>query len=569
MTVIPEPHKKVPMMFRAQAQGRCQLQRLERFGEQDIVRWKNEWVDKADESRPELPEESDHLRTKTYQIDWRLITNSGVDDSVTRPVMGAKGWPHYPGSSMKGLFRRACTKDQAAKYCGRPVKEGDWAPGNLRFLGGYPVDDSWQDGLVDILHPQQGRQVESQQRPSSAFAQVSLYRPVMQFSISSDDLAVDWEEVWAIWERAITRGLGGRVCAGYGQVRGVALPEDMKVLYSGRLRGQGQAPKLIDGSAEFRPNLFRGALRGHALRIFGGLASERVAIEMVEGLFGGVSGKGVVGLVGARFEDESLSMPLFQAETKYVQTAYVVEGVLKLIATRKMEESEEKALRKLLAKLVQFSMVLGGFGKSWRRADHRLFFDEYYEDDKHKPLIGCHWQWVGDVSQRRDVKVHRLEHLTQLMEDVRTAAREWMVLRGVKVMPRTWANWRESWCPERVQVWGRVAKDRDGSEAIRWFHGPYQRAVGQGTVAGSIYGTRDGVLAGKVGKIGRLWHRMYPVIKLLKNADDPKKPNPKVTREYFEFLTIFPDNSGESKQFIEFLESGVSGFERLWGGVPK
>jgi CRISPR-associated protein Cmr6 len=54
-----------------------------------------------------------------------------------------------------------------------------------------------------------------------------------------------------------------------------------------------------------------------------------------------------------------------------------------------------EALKKLLEKLMQFAMVLGGFGKSWRRADHRLFFEDYYENDRYKALIGCHWQWGG------------------------------------------------------------------------------------------------------------------------------------------------------------------------------
>jgi CRISPR-associated protein Cmr6 len=33
----------------------------------------------------------------------------------------------------------------------------------------------------------------------------------------------------------------------------------------------------VDGTGEFRPNVFRAAIRGHALRIFGGLTDERTA----------------------------------------------------------------------------------------------------------------------------------------------------------------------------------------------------------------------------------------------------------------------------------------------------
>jgi CRISPR-associated protein Cmr6 len=168
MTVILEPHKKVPMMFRAQVGGRCQLQRLQKHEEPDIVQWADEWVDKV---YPELPALGEQVKSRDYTIAWRLITNSGVDDSVIRPVIGARGWVFYPGSSMKGLFRRACTKAQAEKYCGRTLKAGDWAPGSLRFQGGYPIDTSWTEGLVDIVHPQQGWQVEDQSKKSAAFAQ--------------------------------------------------------------------------------------------------------------------------------------------------------------------------------------------------------------------------------------------------------------------------------------------------------------------------------------------------------------------------------------------------------------
>jgi CRISPR-associated protein Cmr6 len=38
-----------------------------------------------------------------------------------------------------------------------------------------------------------------------------------------------------------------------------------------------------------------------------------------------------------------------------------------------------------------------------------------------------------------------------------------------------------------------------------------------------------------------------------------------VTAKYLELLTIFPDDSRETQQFLEFLETQPFGFERLWG----
>jgi CRISPR-associated protein Cmr6 len=561
MTVILEPHKKVPMMFRAQVDGRCQLQRLQKHVEPDIVQWADEWVDKV---YPALPPLGAQVKTRDYTIAWRLITNSGVDDSVIRPVIGARGWVFYPGSSMKGLFRRGCTKEQAQRYCGRPVKPGDWAPGSLRFQGGYPIDTTWTEGLVDIVHPQQGWQVEDQSKKSAAFAQISLYKPTLRFGISSTDPDTDWDEVWAIWEKAIATGLGSRVCAGYGHVETTGKVLGERILYSTKLKGQGQAPKLLTGEAEFRPNMFRSGLRGHALRIFGGLTDGKTAVRLVEELFGGVSGKGVVGLVGLRFQESSpVLLPKFQEGTSYEQTGYEVEGELKLLLTRELADADQEAmLKKLLGQLMRFGMVLGGFGKSWRRSDHRLFFEEYYDHDRYKPLIGCHWQWLGDPALRWGA-VRQLAELPGLIDRLRQTARDWMQLRGVVAHPERSADWRESWHPENVQVWGRMAKSQEDSEAIRWFHGAYQPAITAGQRDGSIY--KLAVLTGKVGQVGRLWHRMYPLVRLLNDPENPQRPKPSVTSKYLELLTIFPDDSRETQLFLEFLATQPFGFERLWG----
>lgn len=169
---------QVPKMFQAQVKGRCQLQYV---ATQDAERWVDEWVDKA---YPDAPDFGTEVQTRSSSISWRFVTNSGQDDGIIRPVIGAKGWPFYPGSSMKGIFRRACTPEQAARYCGKHLPGGDFELGLLRFHGGYPTDDTWQENLVDIVHPQQDRQVKSNGR-SSAFVQISLFKPKINFGISS------------------------------------------------------------------------------------------------------------------------------------------------------------------------------------------------------------------------------------------------------------------------------------------------------------------------------------------------------------------------------------------------
>lgn len=564
MMAIPDAYKKVPMMFRAQATGRCQVARIV-DGHTDAMLWADEWTQEA-ETYPDRPETNTPggVQTQDCTIAWRLLTNSGLDDSVILPVLGAKGIPFFPGSSMKGLFRRACTEAQADRYCGKVTDDRDCLPGILRFHGGYPIGD-WTQDLVDVVHPQPQWQVQGQ-KEGGAFPVISLYKPTLRFGISSSECLseAEWAEIWAIWQRALATGIGSRVSAGYGQIE----TSQPLVLFKAKLKGQGQAPKLLTGEAEFRPNMIRAAIRGHALRLFGGLTTAGKAQELVEDLFGGISqGGGTIGLLGLKFVESKLEMGEFPIGSPYVQPCYAVEGEVTWYLARKLEDSVEKeALEKLITVLMQFALVFGGFGKSWRRADHRLFFEEYYKNGG-EALIGCHWFWQGTPSLSRHArKVRSPNHIRPFLAEVQRVALEWMRLRGVE--PGGFAQgWREAWHPSRVQVWGRVAEGQEDSEATYWFHGPYRKAQPNICREGTIYQTD---FPGKVqhgGKVGRLWHRMYPLVTL---RPDPKKPERKLVNlsrnpRFLELLTIFTDDSAVCADFLGFLETNPAGFERLWG----
>ena len=558
MTTVADAAQKVPMIFRAQINGRCQLQRLiPKADEQDAERWADEWIDKVYPAAPEFPGE---VQTRCYQLSWRFVTNGGQDDGVIRPVIGAKGWPFYPGSSMKGVFRQACDRPQAERYCG---SKDDITPGILRFHGGYPTDDSWTERLVDIVHPQQDRQVK-QEGKSAAFIQMSLYKPELTFGISSTVALSpkEWTTIWQIWERAIAAGLGCRVSAGYGQPQ----QQSGKVIYHTRLQGQGQAAKLIDGSGEFRPNIFRAAIRGHAMRLLGGLTDGDTAEALVETLFGGIRrGRGKVGLLSMAFQANEANAELYSfGQGNYAQPVYEIEGKLSWMVTRSLPEPDSVALTKLIEGLTRFAMVLGGFGKSWRRADHRLVYPDYCEDD-YKALIGCHWEWSGKRAQMRDVRFRKLEKFGEFITEVQTAACNWMALQNVRPRPDRHANWREAWHPDTVQVWGRLTKKGEGMEdshAVHWLHGPYRQAIRSANIReGSIYRSS---LTGQMGQIGRLWHRMYPYIRLVKDPNNPGKPMPLETRQYFELLTLFPDDEPETLAFLDFLDNQQPVFQKLW-----
>ena len=560
---IPDAYKKVPLMFQAQTKGRCQLNyiadlRNEDRDKQDVEIWTEQWTERAGSTVPEFHQS---VQTKTYQISWRFVTNGGQDDEIIRPVMGARGVPFYPGSSMKGAFLQACRNiapDRVNDYCGDADN-----PGCLRFHGGYPVDDSWQEDLVDLVHPQQGWQVKTNNtrnkpKGESAFALISLYQPELKFGISSNqDLNQDeWSEIWQIWQQAISSGLGCRVSAGYGQ----PTKQKGKILYRAYLKGQGIASTVIGGKSEFRPNMFKASIRGHALRIFGGLTDARTAERLVENLFGGVTGSGTYGLLAMNWKDTE--EPIYdEFELGYGEPTYKAKGILRWLQTQSLPDAKANSLKKLIKDLMRFSMLLGGYGKSWRRVDHRLFYEEYYEGRRNKPLIGCHWQW-RDKSLDKFNLIVSPKQVASFFNKVQTVAKEWMQQEGVAPQPNRHADWREAWHKDNVQVWGRVAQDKEDSKAILWFHGAYRPAIREiSQPEASIYRTD---LTGRMSQISRMWHRMYPLAKRRRNRkteviDYYFPPNP----EYLELLTIFPDNSDICADFLEFLKSS-SGFDRLW-----
>ena len=556
MATIPDAHKKVPRMFQAQTKGRCQLNFIDTKNKQkqDVEFWTDEWVKKAEDKVPEFPET---VQTKAYKLSWRFVTNGGQDEGVIRPVIGAGGVPFYPGSSMKGAFRKACRSAAADKvnyYCGDADN-----PGILRFHGGYPTDDSWRKDLVDIVHPQQDWQVKNNKK-TGAFALISLYQPELRFGISSTETLNDeeWENVWQIWEKAVSEGLGCRISAGYGQPK----KQTDKIIYRAFLEGQGITPKVIGGKREFRPNVFKAAIRGHALRIFGGLTDANTAESIIERLFGGVSNGGTFGLLAMNWND-ARNYPIEKTFKKGIkEKVYEAKGVLRWRLTQNISAEKQKSLTELISALMRFSLLLGGFGKSWRRADHRLFFPQYYERrDSKKSLIGCHWQWYNRSLNESDLIINSTnlkrtpKIIGSFIDETLKTARKWMQHEGIKPNPGRYANWREAWHHDNAQVWGGIAEDRDDSFAIRWFHGAYQSEKSIKTLD----------LTGKMGKIGRIWHRMYPIAKPRKNRETGKTeffyPD---ECNYLELITIFPDKSKGCQDFIKFIGSDDGGFTKLW-----
>ncbi|MGB5970518.1 MAG: hypothetical protein WBG70_19550 [Spirulinaceae cyanobacterium] len=561
-------HNRVPLMYQAQLPERGKIQYAGDEG--PAAKWIEQWLEgcppvpsNVDEKIPlykrrslkpevKMPEFGPEVETKDYTFSWRFVTDAGQDEGCIRPVIGAKGLPFIPGSSMKGAFLRHCPQKKKLKYCGGEVREkGEikMKPGILRFHGAYPVDMSWakRKRLMDIIHPQQERQV-MENKTTSAHVQISLYQPTLRFGISSSKKLTtqEWQEVWAIWEQALGEGMGSRVSAGYGQVTSLASPK--KPLLAVHLQGQGLASQLLNNTPEFRPNMFKAALRGHTLRWLAGVTDKETALALTKQLWGGIDGEAgaIVGKLGVNFvaDEENLQVGKYRYDLQ--------KGELAVHCLAKVSTQEKKELRKLVRQIIRFSLLLGGFGKSWRRIDHELFFPSYV-NNSNNPGIGCHWQFAEE-SEKLYLPVHSLKNVTDFLDYYQNLITEW-VQSNRKTTGNSVREWREAWHPSKVQVWGRIAQSERDSTAIYWLHGPYS---GKKSI-------KNTALTGKIGQIGRLWHRMYPRYKNYRDKSSGEIVL-RSTGEYIELLTLFPDESQTTTDFLRYLYN-VSDFELLFGEI--
>lgn len=507
--------KRVPMEFRAQAMGRCQRQYIKKPKDHssswrpDIQIWVDEWVECVDVKSPFSDRD---LHLLEVQIDWRLISNSGVDEGFIRPVIGAGGWPMIPGSGIKGLFRRACPPERVQRWCGSPCAPGDLSPGILRFHGAWPSEASWASGLLDLAHPQQNWQVgfSNGRESHSAFGVVSLHRPRLQIGLSSTDPNIstgEWEEIDDTLKRALRAGIGGRTCVGYGSSGRIS----GDLLFQCGLEGQGPAAKLLlktdqcpNGVPEFRPTMFRAAIRGMALRLFGGLTDERSAQQAVGRIFGSLSreeGQNV-GLLATAYTDAVIDLGSY-GRGNWAQPIYATSGQLQWRLTRSAGSNDTtELLADLLAALHGLTMSLGGFGRGWRRPDHRIFHHNYP-----KTPIGCHWQWHEPTTLPAWIHVQSPQDLAQLLQRTRKLAARWLEKSDIRLADP--APWREVLAPQRMLIWSRVATDQHHAVAIEWFHwapgsgGPDERDDPR-----ELKGTD---LAGRVNQVGRIWNRLLPI----------------------------------------------------------
>jgi CRISPR-associated protein Cmr6 len=562
----------VPRMYRAQVKGRCGLQYIDNDKhkqnteqEDDLKEWLTEWLYPALSYNDKLPVLNHPpsyrqsgaqlgLEGSIYRVQvdfpFRLFSNCG-QDSIHRPVLGKQGIPCLPGSSVKGLFRRACEGEQVQKYCG---DKDNLTPGTsgLRFHAAYPMGN-WGNRILDVVHPQEDYQVGNgdKKKHESAHPLISLYKPQMLFEFSAPDShLIDWDEVKQILQQALGLGVGGKTSTGYGG-SGYVLGQISSSPTVGlrhqqfRFSGDGLSPKLLTKEAEFRPNLFKATLRSHARRLLAGASgaprptkpgqsSPNPMDAEVDRLFGCTDAPGVVQIVW---------QPTEMPKDEQNETTYHAAGILHLSIDPKHPNARPEQDMSFTLQLLRFAYLMGGFGKSWRRVWHHQFYPGYYQQNANKYPIGCHWVSPDIESLSTN------EELREFLDELHRSCCD--RLRSQTTHP---LNWRESWHPDHLAVYCRPQPAQD-TAVIELFHDNIFKTTP------AIGGKNPGDPRPKF--VSSVWHRMLPIGQ----------------EQYLEIVTVFHGghNSDRSpwkrngkdqlKTFIEKLTE--CSMTLAWGEPPK
>ena len=507
---IPSQPSDVPMMYRAQIDQRCSLQFIKPNKSKDkthLDTWTKEWVNStqnSSEPQYQYSDSSQEIEIKEgcfYQFKqffpFRVISNCG-QDSILRPVIDSKGIPIIPGSSVKGLFRRACQKRDEDKkteltvsYCGTQDK-----PGILRFHSAYPVGD-WASTvrdngkttykMLDVVFPQENRQLGKNQnkKDKGAFAAISFSRPTFIFTITSTESLSksEWETIQSILKTGLSQGLGGKTSSGYG-LPFLAFTPDIQV----RLIGTGLTSSLLNGEFEFRPNLFKAVLRGHASRLLAGYSNNSDFIEgKVKELFGSTNSPSQVEIYC------EIKSPPEKWDKSFNDLNLDLN--LKIADNSKSKDVKVKFLKNVL----KFAYTMGGFGKSWRRVWHT----DFYSNTQYTKLIGCHWKsnddWIDDIKTTED--------LIKFLNNLDTVCKKYLGKTGSPI------NWRETWHKDRVSVYTSVTDKSklvtEQSKAIGLFHNDTFKTTL--AIGGRVPHKNHPKEVNPPQAVSCVWHRMLPI----------------------------------------------------------
>lgn len=541
---MPDPDN-IPMMFRAQINERCKLENVDNKEQRE--RWLKEWIDPENNGQPYQyikQQGKKGLEGSIYRIfvkfPYRVLTNSG-QDTIIRPIFGKNGIPFIPGSSIKGLFLRVCDNKkkcykslnkqeditQQEYYCGSQKHSAQ-----VRFHGAYPVGN-WtgkhnviQGGnnqtayaVLDLVHPQQPRQVENQEL-TSAYPMISLEKPTLMFQFSTTDPNFDWEKFEELFNQSLSQGLGGKTSIGYG-FKDNQLPNfiESNQGFSVSLQGEGVPSQNLYSEPEFRPNLFKASLRSHVARLFAGISNHQNLVnQQVEQLFGYTEATGLVKLF---WQTSRYTPPRVNRDNPLHKAIYQISGNLYISAPQPQQN--------LIKKVLQFAYIMGGFGKTWRRVSHHKFYPSYVNK---KTAIGCHWH----SSDANFISINTPQNLTTFLNNLYRDCQQYLNINN----PNFIRNWRESWHPHNVKVYSQVVTE---SQIIELFH--EDRFKFTPAIGGK--NTDDD----RPKYVSCVWHRMLPIN----------------NNQYLEIVTIFNGNENLWKSNKTTFEAEIlnKGFTLTWG----
>ena len=206
-----------------------------------------------------------------------------------------------------------------------------------------------------------------------------------------------------------------------------------------------------------------------------------------------------VGLLATAYVDSAIALGEHGREG-WRQPIYATTGTLQWRLTRPPGSPQrEELLQELLAALHGLTMSLGGFGRGWRRPDHRIFLPKYS-----KTPLGCHWEWRYANTLPVLLNIKSAADLTTLIRKSRSLAERWLQATNQPI--GAIAPWREVIQPDKLLIWTRLATGTDDAEAIHWFHQPRD-----GDPVRDPRDLRKSDLAGKMNQVGCIWNRLLPL----------------------------------------------------------
>jgi CRISPR-associated protein Cmr6 len=149
-------------------------------------------------------------------------------------------------------------------------------------------------------------------------------------------------------------------------------------------------------------------------------------------------------------------------------------------------------------------MSLGGFGRGWRRPDHRIFYSSY-----DKTPLGCHWQWRQPSTLPAWIHVQSASELAQLLKRSQNLASRWLEVK--KHRTGAAAPWREALHPQRTRIWTRTAQGPSDAKAVAWFHRSPERRQAANEERDPC-NLKHTILAGQMNQVGLIWNRLLPLL---------------------------------------------------------